>query len=528
MSGVALHAAQKRSEKKEQQRKDAHASAMCPFDDSIKRDDDGFPTMARRRLKKLTDGNVQDIDDEQIFEPIKQNDGVRLRPVFGKHNNWKNKDGFRAVKLMLDCAGSRGQYTLVDGTGVQMDYVEWAKQCTGITFKPEIKCLTCGQTCKTTTIAYMRQSQRVCCGCAPIRQLWVDRRDDFILLLDEKGLELVTSEWEWKQQCTSNLFKPEIRCLSCGQARKTTSICSIQQGHGFSCCAVLVRWVDRRWIDRRDDFSLLLDQKGLELVTSEEEWKQQCTGYLFKPEIKCLSCGQTCKTTAIHSIQGGQGVGCSCVARLQLWVDRRDDFSLLLDKKGLELVTSEEEWKQQCTGNLFKPEIKCLSCGQTCKTTVIASIQQGLGIGCACINKTESKLFSWLQKHFPDVFRHNVLKLKNPSTGGTMSVDFDSPSLRFAVELDGNIAGGHFDPDPTNGCPARDLEKEKQLYQRGIQVVRVLQEDVWTDKNGWENWLLNEIKRWRRRRSDGLEVENARHPDAPEYLGGIYASLRAS
>ena len=54
-------------------------------------------------------------------------------------------------------------------------------------------------------------------------------------------------------------------------------------------------------------------------------------------------------------------------------------------------------------------------------------------------------------------------------------------------------------------------------------MVRVLQMDVWTDKYGWENYLLGEIKRWRERRAKGLPAERARHPDAPEYLGGIYA-----
>ena len=126
---------------------------------------------------------------------------------------------------------------------------------------------------------------------------------------------------------------------------------------------------------------------------------------------------------------------------------------------------------------------------------------------------------------------HNELKLDNPRFPNTrkcpLSVDFHNPSLRLAIELDGDIRGGHFDDDPANETPARDLEKERQLLARGYQMLRVLQMDVWDDKNGWENWLLGELKRWATRFEEGKPPQAARHPDAPEYLGGIYARLRA-
>ena len=89
-----------------------------------------------------------------------------------------------------------------------------------------------------------------------------------------------------------------------------------------------------------------------------------------------------------------------------------------------------------------------------------------------------------------------------------------------------DMQGGHFDPDPKNKCPTRDLEKERQLLAMGYQVVRVLQEDVWGEKNGWENFLLGELARWSGRVAAGHAAETARCPYAPEYLGGVYAELR--
>lgn len=49
---------------------------------------------------------------------------------------------------------------------------------------------------------------------------------------------------------------------------------------------------------------------------------------------------------------------------------------------------------------------------------------------------------------------------------------------------------------------------------------------MWNDKCGWENWLLGEIKRWDKR-AHGTLAEAARHPDAPEYLSGIYEQLHS-
>ena len=109
-----------------------------------------------------------------------------------------------------------------------------------------------------------------------------------------------------------------------------------------------------------------------------------------------------------------------------------------------------------------------------------------------------------------------------------MSVDFDRPSELIAIELDG---AQHFMEDPThryvqNGAHMRDVEKERQLLDKGFQVLRLLQQDVWDDTRNWDAWLRGEIARWRERRAAGFPAGPVRHPFAREYLGGIYARLR--
>tara|TARA_B110000902_G_scaffold216557_1_gene249416 strand:+ start:326 stop:2272 length:1947 start_codon:yes stop_codon:yes gene_type:complete len=345
----------------------------------------------------------------------------------------------------------------------------------------------------------------------------------FKLVMDNETSALMTLDC-WQRTCTGGRFKPVIFCVKCRQTCDSTTINRLQSGQGVGCgCVANIQ----KWVDNYDRFDQLLSARDLELVTSREEWMANCNGSYWMPRIKCKICNEIRETTCIAYIQQGHRIGCACVASVQKWVDNYDKFDQLLSTRDLELVTTAQEWRANCDGVHWKPLIKCNLCGVTCETTGIAQIQQGKRIGCACLNKTEAKLLKWLQTHVDRTVRHNMLKLTNPSTGGSMSVDFDIPSLKLAIELDG---AQHFDPtifgtSDLDG-PKRDLEKERQMLGIGYQVVRLLQDDVWRERNGWDSFLLGEVKRWRLRHEQGLPAEPARFPDAPEYLGGLYAELR--
>ena len=89
------------------------------------------------------------------------------------------------------------------------------------------------------------------------------------------------------------------------------------------------------------------------------------------------------------------------------------------------------------------------------------------------------------------------------------------------VELDGPHhfwVGHNYTPE---GCE-RDLQKEKWAVKRGLCVVRVLQEDVWTDRYDWQGWLIDRFKTARSGEPRPLT------PDAPEYHSkdSAYVQLR--
>ena len=90
------------------------------------------------------------------------------------------------------------------------------------------------------------------------------------------------------------------------------------------------------------------------------------------------------------------------------------------------------------------------------------------------------------------------------------------------VELDGPqhfwVGIKYYTPE---GCE-RDVEKEQWAMSRGLCVVRVLQEDVWNDRNGWQGWLVRSIEAARTGEPRVLT------PDVPEYRSSesAYVQLR--
>ena len=489
----------------------------------VARDAEGYPVEARRRLEILKNGQVKDLDTHQLFRQVKRKEGVRLVPIFARMK-WKTEAGFETMKLLLDCVGEKGQYTLVvdEATKAPMTLEQWKQTCAGVKFKPFIFCNQCQQTSSSTKINSIQLGNGVGCGCVAMMNQWVDNYDRFRILVEKDKMRLVTTRDKWRVQCKGCNFKPTIECTICGQICTGSTLDSIQQGHRIGC-----NCNHKLWVDRQDEFEAILERDNMCLVTTKGEWMAHCTGALYRPTIECTICGEICTVTTINSIQQGQRIDCACNSKP--WVERREEFEAILEDGDMRLVTTRDKWKVQCIGCNFKPTIECTICGEICTGTTINSITQGCRIDCACRNKTEGKLLTWLQKIFPDV-RHNMHKLKNPDTGHyKLSVDFDVPSRMLAIELDGPQ---HFDPSIFGvgnlDGPKRDLEKEKQLLAKGFQLVRVLQDDVWRGRGGWENYLLKEMERWRLRHDQGLPAEPARCPDAPEYLGGIYAELRAA
>jgi len=412
--------------------------------------------------------------------------------------------------------------------------------------KPRLECIKHPGTVITTTTIHTLVSGHGagCVQCVDVLNRWntVERYDALALVCAERGVRLLHTREEWPAICTGIEFKPQLECLKHpGVVISTSPIQTLFHQGSFGCTqckAMLNRW---NTVERYDELARACADRGARLLHTREEWPVICTSVEFKPQLECLKHpGTVIHTTAIGSLFHQGSLGClRCAPNHHRWntLERYDQLTQACASVGAKLLYTREEWPALDFRNRSRPKLECLKhTGTIITTTTINDIVYSHALGCVhCYNKTEGKLLEWLQKQHPG-WRWNELKLHNPKTNRLgMSVDFDNPELRLAVELDGSgfsgIGGdkaGHFYDHPDNETPHRDLEKEQQLRAAPYhyQVLRVLQPEVWFNKNGWENWLLGQFTRWAARRDAGQPPKAAIHPDAPEYNKGIYARLR--
>lgn len=120
-----------------------------------------------------------------------------------------------------------------------------------------------------------------------------------------------------------------------------------------------------------------------------------------------------------------------------------------------------------------------------------------------CKKKTEEKLMKWLEKRFPKYkikrewkpcLDSDGFECKNPDTDRNLPFDFYIPHLKLIIEIDGPQ---HFvqihnwkSPEETRKI---DLYKESIAVENDLTVIRLLQTDVYYDKNDWDVRLCENI-----------------------------------
>jgi hypothetical protein len=128
--------------------------------------------------------------------------------------------------------------------------------------------------------------------------------------------------------------------------------------------------------------------------------------------------------------------------------------------------------------NEFNASLDCISRGSWCPL---------------CKKKSEHKLFEWLKNKFNVIHQPKYEWCRNTKTNAYLPFDFEINS-NIIIELDGLQ---HFQQVSTWKSPEiqreRDIYKMKCAIQNNKHIIRLLQEDVWFNKNDWENKLINAI-----------------------------------
>lgn len=172
--------------------------------------------------------------------------------------------------------------------------------------------------------------------------------------------------------------------------------------------------------------------------------------------------------------------------------------SFMSHEKHIYLTSENKSFSRQIFKNSNdKYEFKCEECNNSFKTSLRNVC---IGKWCPfCKNKTELKLLNWLIKNFNYIFTKEarVDWCISSSSGHFMPFDYLCEELKLIIELDGNA---HFQQvwnwENHDSRQDKDIYKMKNALNNGYSIIRIIQEDVYYDRNNWEIKLKEGIKKY--------------------------------
>ncbi len=222
---------------------------------------------------------------------------------------------------------------------------------------------------------------------------WATRYCDFDTICRTLNKQLKTTKKEWQIGTTKygQKYMPPIWCPDCKSLVTTTSIDSFANGQCGCKCKK-----SEPWLKRYEEFRDLCIERGKELRTTKKEWQIGTTKYgqKYMPPIWCPDCKSIVTTTSIGHFANNGRCGCKCT-KMELWLERYEEFRDLCIERGKELRTTKQEWQIGTTkyGQKYMPPIWCLDCKSIVTTTSIGHFANGQ-CGCKC---TKREL--WLKRY---------------------------------------------------------------------------------------------------------------------------------
>ena len=212
--------------------------------------------------------------------------------------------------------------------------------------------------------------------------------------------------------------------------------------------------------------------------------------------IDCPKCKHTFCTKA-NALKSGEG--CTFCASRDLCLDESCTFCF--NKSFASVENSKHMIKDPEKNRYWNPRLilknstipiifKCPDCKNEYKSKP-NHITTGVWCGCTK-NKTEAKFLKYLKENFELTIetqaKFNWCKNELP-----LPFDFFIPELRIIVEIDGLFHFqdlNHFKNIPFEERKRRDKYKMKCANEHGYSVIRIFQEDIWENKNNWEQQFL--------------------------------------
>jgi len=153
-----------------------------------------------------------------------------------------------------------------------------------------------------------------------------------------------------------------------------------------------------------------------------------------------------------------------------------------------------------CKNSHVKYKFTCNECKETFMMCP-AHINREKSWCSNCKNKTESKLLKWLNDNYKNIGISNNINFewcKSSTNKRFYPFDFVIEDYKLIIELDGVQHFEHVKcfKNTLSENQDRDIYKMKQANENGYSVIRVFQEDVFKNKNNWDQKLKESIKRY--------------------------------
>ena len=213
-----------------------------------------------------------------------------------------------------------------------------------------------------------------------------------------------------------------------------------------------------------------------------------------KVSITCLVCSEDFPQIPDNHLQGN---GCpTCAVKKVANIKKNKAADEFIEKA----ISKHGEGRYaydnvEYKNSRMKVNITCLLCSRDFPQSPNKHLN---GRGCPiCQHKTEKKVHDDLINHYPGLtiqFKANWCK--NPETNCYYPFDFCIQDKRVIIELDGRQ---HFEDvkywkSSFEDRHVVDLFKQTTANDNGFRVIRIIQEDVWSDKYDWLTELLKNIE----------------------------------
>lgn len=229
-------------------------------------------------------------------------------------------------------------------------------------------------------------------------------------------------------------------------------------------------------------------------ITPREIFKSSNEKYLFN----CNNCNHEFENRISNITHVNQWCSYCCIPSKKRCDNLECDFCF---KKSF---ASHEKAKYWSHKNKLKPRFvaissqskyifECNECNTEFETTCAHIVE---GKWCpTCKNKTEKKLLKWLSINYEVTYQNKYEWCKNIETNRYLFFDFVIEEYKIIIELDGmqhlKQVWNWSNPEEIQN---RDTYKMKKANENGYTIIRILQDDVYKDKNDWKNKLIESIK----------------------------------